>query len=87
VKGAAVTLAANSGSLARTGYVFAGWNTAADGTGTSYAVSSSQTFAGNTTVYARWVAEYAITYELNGGVGDESESDGVFGGVVAGVVD
>nr|WP_274963923.1 InlB B-repeat-containing protein [Bifidobacterium crudilactis] len=66
VKGAAVTLAANSGSLARTGYVFAGWNTAADGTGTSYAVSSSQTFAGNTTVYARWVAEYAITYELNG---------------------
>jgi uncharacterized repeat protein (TIGR02543 family) len=66
VKGAAVTLASNSGSLARTGYVFAGWNSNAAGTGTSFAVSSSQTFAGNTTVYARWVAEYAITYVLNG---------------------
>ncbi|MEE8724665.1 MAG: InlB B-repeat-containing protein, partial [Bifidobacterium crudilactis] len=66
VKGAAVTLATNTGNLARTGYVFAGWNSNAAGTGTSYAVSSSQTFAGNTTVYARWVTEYAITYELNG---------------------
>jgi uncharacterized repeat protein (TIGR02543 family) len=63
--GASVTTAANSGSLARTGYTFAGWNTAADGTGTTYAVSTSSAFtiSSNTTLYARWTA--AVTYDAN----------------------
>jgi hypothetical protein len=36
-------------------------------------VSSSQTFAGNTTLYAKWkIATYNITYELNGGTNHAS---------------
>jgi hypothetical protein len=31
-----LTLAGNTGNLARTGYTFAGWNTADDGSGTQY---------------------------------------------------
>jgi uncharacterized repeat protein (TIGR02543 family) len=58
-KGSAVTLATNSGSLVKTGYRFAGWNTKADGSGTTYAVGTSQTFtAGDTELYARWVSEH-----------------------------
>jgi hypothetical protein len=40
-----VTCATNSGTLAKTGKTFDGWNTAADGSGTSYAVSAEFTMA------------------------------------------
>jgi hypothetical protein len=39
----ALTLQTNTGSLAKTGYTFSGWNTAADGSGTSYAEGASYT--------------------------------------------
>jgi uncharacterized repeat protein (TIGR02543 family) len=48
----------------RTGYVFDGWNTAADGTGTSYTDAQSVTFFGNTTLYAKWLV--ILTYNGNG---------------------
>ena len=51
--GAATPLTANSYS--RTGYTFGGWNTLANGTGTSYANSASVTLFANTTIYAQWV--------------------------------
>jgi uncharacterized repeat protein (TIGR02543 family) len=54
--GIALTLAANTGSLTRTGYTFAGWNTAADGSGTSYAVGASYTTDAALTLYAEWTA-------------------------------
>jgi LPXTG-motif cell wall-anchored protein len=38
----------------RDGYSFAGWNTAADGTGTSYADSASFPFSASTALYALW---------------------------------
>jgi len=53
--GATVTVLGNTGSLVKTGYTFAGWNTAAGGSGTSY--SAGNTFpmgAANVTLYARW---------------------------------
>jgi uncharacterized repeat protein (TIGR02543 family) len=58
------TLATNTGTLAKTNYVFDGWNTAANGTGTSYAAGAAN-FAspGNTTLYAQWKA--VITYNGN----------------------
>ena len=40
--------------LSRNGYVFAGWNTAADGSGTGYTPGDTFTFAENTTLYAQW---------------------------------
>lgn len=68
------TPAANSGSLARTGYTFAGWNTAANGSGTSYTAGSGSipVSGGNVTLYAKWTA--TVTYDANGG--DTPPSDG-----------
>ncbi len=55
VPNAPVTVAGNTGNLVKTGYTFAGWNTAEDGSGTSY--SGGATFAigsANMTLYAKW---------------------------------
>ena len=57
----------------REGYTFTGWNTKADGSGTSYAdgatVSNLSEEDGSTvTLYAQWSkVTYSITYQLNGG--------------------
>ncbi len=63
--GGTLTLASNTGSLARTNFTFGGWNTAADGSGTSHAVGAT-TFvpSGDTTLYAQWNS--TITYNGNG---------------------
>ncbi|MEY4003101.1 MAG: hypothetical protein RIT07_1143, partial [Bacteroidota bacterium] len=44
----------DKGTLARFGYTFTGWNTAANGSGTNYAVASSYSSAANVTLYAQW---------------------------------
>lgn len=64
-----MTVSANSGTLVRTGYVFNGWNTKADGTGTNYAVGSKLSMPkGGTTVYAKWTGNsYTLAYNANGG--------------------
>ena len=65
--GATVTVASNSGSLAKTGYTFDGWNTANDGSGSNYEAGSG-TFsktASTQTLYARWLQ--TITVEANTG--------------------
>lgn len=45
------TITLRSNSFTRTGYTFAGWNSKADGTGTSY--SSSYTGQADLTLYAQ----------------------------------
>ncbi len=61
-----LTLAANIGSLARTNYTFGGWNTAADGSGTTYAVSAVYSGNANLTLYAKWnPVTYSVTYNAN----------------------
>lgn len=53
--GATVTVLGNTGSLVKTGgYAFAGWNTAANGSGISYAPGATFTITANTTLYAQW---------------------------------
>ncbi len=55
--GATVTVLGNTGGLAKAGHHFAGWNTAADGSGTAYAAGA--TFGMGTadvTLYAQWAA-------------------------------
>jgi uncharacterized repeat protein (TIGR02543 family) len=47
-------VADNTGNLTRLGYTFAGWNTAADGTGTSVAAGSVFPSSTSTTLYAAW---------------------------------
>lgn len=53
---ASVTVLGNTGNLVKTDYTFAGWNTAADGTGTDYAADATFTITADTTLYAKWTA-------------------------------
>ncbi|MEZ5256618.1 MAG: InlB B-repeat-containing protein, partial [Ilumatobacteraceae bacterium] len=48
------SLSANA--FTRSGYTFSGWNTAADGSGTSYAEGGTYPFSSNTTLFAQWTA-------------------------------
>jgi hypothetical protein len=50
-----VTLSSNTGTLVKTGSYFNGWNTAADGSGTAYAVGASYNLSTSVTLYAKWV--------------------------------
>ena len=63
--------------FARTGYKFGGWNTKADGSGTSY--TSSQPVEVNfdsLTLYAKWQPiTYTIKFNSNGGTGSMSPLD------------
>lgn len=54
--GQAVALPSGSSLPTRTNYKFAGWNTAANGTGANYAAGASYSVAitANTTLYAKW---------------------------------
>jgi uncharacterized repeat protein (TIGR02543 family) len=79
VAGATVTVLGNTGSLVKTGYTFGGWNTAANGSGTSYA--GGATFAmgsGNITLYAKWtlIPTYSVTYNGNTNTGGTVPVDG-----------
>jgi uncharacterized repeat protein (TIGR02543 family) len=66
-EGIDLTLATNTGSLARTGYTFAGWNTAADGSGDDYAEGAIYTTDANLALYAKWTAnQYTVSYDANG---------------------
>lgn len=47
---------AGAGGLVRTGYTFSGWNTAADGSGTPYALGASYTADATLTLFAQWTA-------------------------------
>lgn len=49
-----LALATNSGNLNKTDYSFAGWNTAADGSGTSYSGGAPYSGNASVTLYAQW---------------------------------
>jgi len=57
-----------SGALSNPNYIFEGWNTRADGTGTTYIAGASYTPSGNTTLYIKWHVCY-VTFSVNGGTG------------------
>lgn len=58
-------------TFTKTGYYFTGWNTRADGSGTSYNDDAYATFYSNTTLYAQWqkYADPVITFNKNDGSG------------------
>jgi len=76
--GSTVTVIGNIGSpvLAKTGYIFAGWNTAANGSGTSYSQSGTFIISSNTTLYARWTPSYTVIYDGNTNTSGISPNDG-----------
>ncbi|MBL7942554.1 MAG: InlB B-repeat-containing protein, partial [Flavobacteriales bacterium] len=55
-------------TFTRTGYSFAGWNTATNGSGTAYANGATYDFSTDVTLYAQWSANsYTVTFNANGG--------------------
>ena len=56
--GSTVTVLGNTGSpvLEKSGFTFAGWNTMANGSGTSYSQGNTFTINANRTLYAQWTA-------------------------------
>ena len=67
IQGIPLTLDANSGLLALTGFTFAGWNTAPDGSGTAFAAGVSYSTDAPLTLYAAWTPlTYVVTYDANG---------------------
>jgi uncharacterized repeat protein (TIGR02543 family) len=78
LSGATVTVA-NAGTMVRSGFTFTNWNTASDGSGTSYAAGASLTMgSANVTLYAIWTAlpTYSVTYNGNGSDGGTVPNDG-----------
>jgi len=71
IAGTTVTVLGNTGTLAKTGHTFSGWNTAADGSGTDKAVGATFAMpASATTLYAKWsVNNYTVTYDGNTNTG------------------
>ena len=52
--GATVTVLGNTGGLTNAGYNFGGWNTTANGSGTTYSPGNTFVIGANTTLYAVW---------------------------------
>ena len=76
IEGEDLTLSGNSGNLARSGYTFAGWNTANDGSGTAYAEGAAYSEDADLTLHAKWMANtYTISYNTNGADGGAAPDD------------
>jgi uncharacterized repeat protein (TIGR02543 family) len=64
--GVNLTLRTNTGSLARTGYTYAGWDTASDGSGTDYDSGGTYSTDANVTLYPRFtINTYTVSYDKN----------------------
>ena len=77
--GATITISGNSGPLARTGFVFGGWNTLANGTGTTYQPGATPTNSGALVLYALWLDEVTLTFDGNGHTGGSVPSSQTHG--------
>ena len=74
-----VTVLGNTGGLVKAGgFTFVGWNTQANGKGTSYSQGSTFTIGTtNVTLYAQWTTAvtYAVTYDGNGNTSGSAPAD------------
>jgi type IV pilus modification protein PilV len=75
VAGSTVTVLANPLNLIRSGYTFGGWNTAANGSGTTYAAGNTFTLSSNKVLYALWIAPSSLTYSGNGATSGTAPTD------------
>ena len=66
-----IPTALTSNAFTRVGYTFNNWNTAANGSGVSYANGATYSFAADVTLYAQWTANptHTVTYANGGGTG------------------
>ena len=76
--GTALTLSTTKPT--RTGYTFKNWNTAKDGSGTSYAAGASYTGNAALTLYAQWtINTWTVSYNANGGSGAPASQTKTYG--------
>ena len=67
VSGETVTVLGNTGDLVKPGHTFMGWNTAADGTGTTYEPDGTFTITADTVLYAQWsLNAYTVSFVTDG---------------------
>lgn len=65
---AGTSTALRSNTFSRAGYTFTGWNTQANGQGTSYSNQQQYPFSSDVTLYAQWQPlSYVISYDSQGG--------------------
>jgi uncharacterized repeat protein (TIGR02543 family) len=70
-------ISANSGSLVRNVFTFSGWNTAADGSGTTYLVAAAISPTSNLVLHPQWTAlRFTVTYFGNNNTGGAVPVDG-----------
>ncbi len=65
--GSAYTIADGTNITPPTGETFAGWNTKADGSGTSYPSGASYSTAASVTLYAQYSSDPVVTFNSNDG--------------------
>ena len=77
--GGSYTAQSNSGSLDKSGFTFAGWNTSASGNGSDYAVGATNVTAiADLILYAKWTTtSYSVTYLLNGATSSQPPTSNV----------
>jgi uncharacterized delta-60 repeat protein/uncharacterized repeat protein (TIGR02543 family) len=76
--GQMVSVAGNKGFLARTGFIFLGWNTKADGSGDSYTEGDFFMMErGDVKLYAMWGSSGSIDLTFNPGSGADNEITGI----------
>nr|WP_321265391.1 InlB B-repeat-containing protein [uncultured Sphaerochaeta sp.] len=75
--GDSTTIKNNTGNLARTGYIFSGWNTEADGEGVDYTIGSSLILEESRTLYAKWTVTVGGPGQAGGIIFYDDESDGI----------
>jgi uncharacterized repeat protein (TIGR02543 family) len=61
-----------SPAFSNPGYAFVGWNTAQNGTGTSFTDGENYPFTASQVLWAQWTPLPIITFNSNGGTGNES---------------
>ncbi len=69
------TTISDQGSLVNTGHTFLGWNTAANGSGTSYPAGATYSSASNLTLHAQWINQSSlgcVTIVSSGGASENS---------------
>ncbi|TVR46100.1 MAG: hypothetical protein EA402_03140 [Planctomycetota bacterium] len=71
-----IAISGNTNDLERIGFTFAGWNTAADGSGTPYAAGANYGENAPLNLHAQWtVTTYTVTYNANGATSGSAPVD------------
>ena len=79
-KVAGTSLTLSSTEPTRSGYTFLGWNTRANGSGTSYEPGDSYTIDGNATLYAQWeLTTYTVSFDPGDGTGTMADVEDIVG--------